>query len=226
MHARSKTTSVYVTHDQVEAMTMGDRIVVLRGGNIEQVGTPVELYERPLNRFVANFIGSPAMNFCELVVQRDGLQSFALLGQARLPLPSEIAGERQRIVLGVRPEHLHLGPREGDVARLSAEVLEIEFTGAQSQVRLGTEAGPLVVCAADRPQLASGDTVTVSLAADRLHFFDVDSGLRLVKQVLVLLLTAVLCGALGCATDSSHRTFQHPHCSRSSLRRWPSPVSA
>src|SRR5258706_9967878 len=65
MHARSKTTSVYVTHDQVEAMTMGDRMVVLRGGDIEQVGTPGELYERPLNRFVANFIGSPAMNFCE-----------------------------------------------------------------------------------------------------------------------------------------------------------------
>ena len=129
MHARSKTTSVYVTHDQVEAMTMGDRIVVLRGGHIEQVGTPVELYERPLNRFVANFIGSPAMNFCELMVERGGLQSFALLGQARVPLPAAMAGERQRIVLGVRPEHLHLDHRDGDVARLNAEVLEIEFTG-------------------------------------------------------------------------------------------------
>ena len=181
MHARSKTTSVYVTHDQVEAMTMGERIVVLRDGHIEQVGTPVELYERPLNRFVANFIGSPAMNFCELPVQRDGPRPFALLGEARLPLPVEMAGERQRIVLGVRPEHLQLGEREADVARLTAEVLDVEFTGAQSLVRLGTAAGPLIVCAADRPQLVPGDTVTVGLAAGRLHFFDIESGLRLAE---------------------------------------------
>jgi multiple sugar transport system ATP-binding protein len=119
------------------------------------------------------------MNFCELELRRDGVQPHALLGQERLPLPVEMTGERQRIVLGVRPEHLHLGLREGDVARLIAEVIEIEFTGAQSQVRLGTAAGPLVVCSADRPELASGDTVTVGLAAGRLHFFDVESGLCL-----------------------------------------------
>jgi len=180
MHARSKTTSVYVTHDQVEAMTMGDRIVVLRGGRIEQVGSPVELYERPVNRFVANFIGSPAMNFCELVVQRDGDRCSALLGETRLALAAEVAGERQRIVLGVRPEHLHLGQRAGDVALLTAEVLEVEFTGAQSLISLGTAAGPLAVCAPDRPGVKAGDVVTVGLAAGRLHFFDTETGLRLV----------------------------------------------
>ena len=179
MHARSKTTSVYVTHDQVEAMTMGDRIVVLRGGRIEQVGSPVELYERPVNQFVANFIGSPAMNFCELALQRDGDRPFALLGDTRLPLTAEVAGVRQRIILGVRPEHLHLGQREGDVALLTGAVMAVEFTGAQSLISLGTAAGPLAVCAADRPQLKSGDAVTVGLAADRLHFFDIESGLRL-----------------------------------------------
>ena len=182
MHARARTTSVYVTHDQVEAMTMGDRIVVLRGGHVEQVGTPVQLYERPVNRFVASFIGSPAMNFCELELRRDGLQCVAMLGQERLPLPVPAAGERQRIVLGVRPEHLRLGAAEGDVARLDAEVLEIEFTGAQSQVRLGTAAGPLVVFAAGRPGLSRGDRVTVGLAASRLHFFDAGSGLRLAED--------------------------------------------
>ena len=179
MHARSKTTSVYVTHDQVEAMTMGDRIVVLRGGRIEQVGSPVELYERPLNRFVASFIGSPAMNLFELALQRDGDRCFALLGDTRVALAADGAGGRQRIVLGVRPEHLHLGQREGDVAVLTAKVLAVEFTGAQSLVSLGTTAGPLAVCAADRPQLKPGDAVTVGLVADRLHFFDIESGLRL-----------------------------------------------
>jgi ABC-type sugar transport system ATPase subunit len=76
-----------------------------------------------------------------------------------------------------------VGQREGDAARLPAEVLDVEFTGAQSQVRLGTAAGPLVVCAADRPQLAAGDAVTVGLAAGRLHFFDVDSELRLAERL-------------------------------------------
>jgi multiple sugar transport system ATP-binding protein len=182
MHARSKTTSVYVTHDQVEAMTMGDRIVVLRAGQIEQVGTPVELYERPLNRFVANFIGSPSMNFCELTVQREAGLVFTLLGSTRLALPAAVAAAtsgRAQIVLGVRPEHLHMGSRDGDAATLQAEVREIEFTGAQSQINLATAAGPLMLCAADRSPLKAGDAATVGLPADRLHFFDSESGLRL-----------------------------------------------
>ena len=186
MHARSKTTSVYVTHDQVEAMTMGDRIVVLRAGRVEQVGTPVELYERPLNRFVASFIGSPSMNFCELAVLREGGLAVALLGTTRLALPAAIAdliGDRQRVVLGVRPEHLQLGIEATHPAAVPAEVIEIEVTGAQSQISLHTEAGPLVVCAADRPPLKAGDKTLVGLPSDRIHFFDTESGLRLAKEL-------------------------------------------
>ena len=186
MHARSKTTSVYVTHDQVEAMTMGDRIVVLRAGQVEQVGTPVELYERPLNRFVANFIGSPSMNFCELEVQREGGNAFGLLGTIRLALPlavADVTGSRQRLVLGVRPEHLHLGAPEADGAAIPAEVHEIEFTGAMSQINLRTATGPLVVCVADRPNLKAGDTTRVSVPAGRMHFFDSDTGLRLATGI-------------------------------------------
>jgi len=182
MHARSKTTSVYVTHDQTEAMTMGDRIVVLRAGCVEQAGTPVALYERPVNRFVAHFIGSPAMNFLDLPLQREGGRTTGLLGSVALPLPAALVlllGNRAQVTLGVRPEHLHLGSHAGDAAVLTAEVGEIEFTGAQSQLNLSTAAGPLLLCAADRPALQTGDTTPVGLPADRLHFFDADTGLRL-----------------------------------------------
>jgi len=181
MHQRSKTTSVYVTHDQVEAMTMGDRIVVLRGGRIEQVGTPVALYDRPVNRFVANFIGSPAMNFLDLAVARDGQGAYAMVGTARLPLPDAVVGSspRERIVLGLRPEHLLLNPPAGHNVVLNAEVGEIEFTGAQSQITVSTAAGPLTVCAADRPALRAGEQVPLGVDTSRLHFFDFDTELRL-----------------------------------------------
>ncbi len=182
MHARSRTTSVYVTHDQVEAMTMGDRIVVLRAGQVEQAGTPAELYERPLNRFVASFLGSPAMNFCDMAVQREGDRCFGLLGPARFALPpaaAAVIGARQQVVLGLRPEYLHLGQRDGDVVALRGDVQAVEFTGAQSQINLQTSAGPLMLTVAERPPLRPGDAATVGLPADRLHFFDSTSGLRL-----------------------------------------------
>ena len=185
MHARSKTTSVYVTHDQTEAMTMGDRIVVLRAGRVEQVGTPVDLYERPLNRFVAGFIGSPAMNFLDLPLARDGDGDSvqALMGSAALTVPAGSAAQlvgRQQVTLGLRPEHLHLGSHAGDALALTAEVGEIEFTGAQSQLSLRTAAGALLLSAADRPALQAGDMTTLGLPTHRLHFFDTDTGLRLV----------------------------------------------
>ncbi len=192
LHQRSRTTSVYVTHDQVEAMTMGDRIVVLRGGRIEQVGTPVELYERPVNRFVAGFIGSPAMNFVELAVQRDAAGLHARWGETRLPLPAGVPHAAGHIVVGVRPEHLRLAPvsapppSDGDDAchafhsqGVAARVLAVEFTGAQSQIELMTADGPVSVCAAERPALAAGDDTVLQLPLARLHLFDAASGLRL-----------------------------------------------
>ncbi|MEO6665089.1 MAG: ATP-binding cassette domain-containing protein, partial [Rubrivivax sp.] len=192
LHQRSRTTSVYVTHDQVEAMTMGDRIVVLRGGRIEQVGTPVELYERPINRFVAGFIGSPAMNFVELPVQRDAAGVHVRWGDARLPLPAGLAGNAERVVVGVRPEHLRLAPdgaapqpghsdalQSFHAQGVAARVLAVEFTGAQSQIELMTAAGPVSVCAAERPLLKTGDDAVLQLPLARLHAFDAGSGLRL-----------------------------------------------
>jgi len=174
LHQRSRTTSVYVTHDQVEAMTMGDRIVVLRGGRIEQAGTPTALYDRPVNRFVAGFIGSPAMNFVELPLHREAGGLHAHWGAIRLPLPAGAAPSIERVVLGVRPEHLRLAD-----AGVSAQVRAVEFTGAQSQIDLSTEAGEMSVSTTDRPALRPGDRTHLHLPLQQLHFFDAVSGLRL-----------------------------------------------
>ncbi len=182
LHQRGRTTSVYVTHDQVEAMTMGDRIAVMSAGRIEQAGTPTALYDRPVNRFVAGFIGSPAMNFVELPLQREAGALHARWGALQLPLPVGAAPSGDRVVLGVRPEHLKLAVHidgAGDGDGVSAEVRAVEFTGAQSQVDLFTEAGGLSVCASDRPALRPGDRTRIHLPRQQLHFFDAGSGLRL-----------------------------------------------
>jgi multiple sugar transport system ATP-binding protein len=180
MHARSKTTSVYVTHDQVEAMTMGDRIVVLRGGSIEQVGTPVELYERPVNRFVASFIGSPAMNFFTLPIAFAPDHAFVTLGEHPVPLPSQIS-QQPTVDLGIRPEHLRLGLPSAGMPSLQATIASVEYTGAQSQVTVTTPHGPLVVTTNDRLAQKIGDATVVSLPPNSLHFFDGQSGMRLVS---------------------------------------------
>jgi multiple sugar transport system ATP-binding protein len=150
---------------------------------VEQAGTPVDLYERPLNRFVAGFVGSPAINFLDLPLAREGERMQARLGSVALSVPAGIAAQlvgRPQVTLGLRPEHLHLGSQAGDALALTAEVGEIEFTGAQSQVSLRTAAGMLLLSAADRPALQAGDMTTLGLPAHRLHFFDTVTGLRLV----------------------------------------------
>ena len=139
---------------------MGDKIVVLRDGRIEQAGSPAELYDRPANRFVAGFIGSPAMNFCTL------------------PAGFSTALDATRLQLGVRPEHLQLGRAPDAAAVFDCTVESIEFMGAQSQLNLQSATGPLVVNVADRPGLNSGDRVSVSAPRSRLHLFDSQSGLR------------------------------------------------
>jgi len=121
------------------------------------------------------------MNFLDLAVARDGQGAYAMVGTARLPLPDAVVGSspRERIVLGLRPEHLLLNPPAGHNVVLNAEVGEIEFTGAQSQITVSTAAGPLTVCAADRPALRAGEHVPLGVDTSRLHFFDFDTELRL-----------------------------------------------
>ena len=170
LHQRLKTTTIYVTHDQIEAMTMADRIVVLNNGVVEQVGAPLELYDRPGNLFVAGFIGSPAMNLLAGTVRAGRAAHFEAADGSRLPLPkipAELNG--RAAVYGIRPEHLQLG--EG----LDIEVSVIEPMGSETQV-VGRLAGEKVI-GVFRERIATrpGDRLAVA----PVHLFDAETGARL-----------------------------------------------
>ncbi|NJM82286.1 MAG: sn-glycerol-3-phosphate ABC transporter ATP-binding protein UgpC [Tabrizicola sp.] len=172
LHLRLKTTTVYVTHDQIEAMTMADRIVVMRSGRIEQVGAPLELYDRPANVFVAGFIGSPSMNMIGGVVHGGMVQ----VGDVRLPLPAGvIAVDGQEVILGVRPEHLSVRS-EG----FQGSVAVVEPTGSETHVVVRVAAGAeLIAVFRDRVAFRPGDALTLFPEIGKAHVFDRASGMRL-----------------------------------------------
>lgn len=162
LHQRLKNTMVYVTHDQVEAMTLADRIVVFRAGRVEQVGTPLELYRQPANRFVAGFIGSPAMNFLEATCVN---QTIELQGRAVCKRP----GSDGKVTLGVRPEHLKIDP-EG---YFSGAVQVFEHLGGESFVHLALDSGQTLVAKLDgEQQFRPGDRCTLGIDEDKCHVFD------------------------------------------------------
>ncbi len=176
MHQRIGTTTVYVTHDQIEAMTLADRIVVLNGGIIEQVGTPVELFDSPGNRFVADFIGSPSMNFIEGVIERgDGGLSLRN-ADAVIPLPPGTGMEPGRKVLfGIRPEHLSIDPAEGFPCSVSV----VESNGNESMVVAACGRTTLNIVIHERVAFRPGDAIRLSAKGGRCHFFDIDTGRRI-----------------------------------------------
>jgi len=176
LHRRLQVTSIYVTHDQIEAMTMADRIVVLNGGRIEQIGTPEELYDRPANVFVAGFIGSPSMNMMPGTVAPDG--GFVLDPGTRLAglLPPAPAG--QAVILGVRPEHVLFDPAAGGGNGL-ARVLEVQPTGADTIVVCDLAGQPLVASQRDHAHLVRGSELAVAFAPGRLQWFDAATGVAL-----------------------------------------------
>jgi multiple sugar transport system ATP-binding protein len=172
LHQRLRTTSVYVTHDQIEAMTMADQIVVMHDGRIEQTGSPLDLYDRPANRFVAGFIGSPAMNFID-GTQKDGAVVSA--SGARLPIAAATAANDGRaLVYGIRPEHLDLAD-DG----FEAEVVVIEPTGSETQLfaRLGQQ--EIVAIFRERHEFAPGQKIRLKPRAPVAHLFDASSGQRI-----------------------------------------------
>jgi multiple sugar transport system ATP-binding protein len=172
LHQRLKTTSVYVTHDQIEAMTMADQIVVMHDGRIEQTGSPLELYDRPANRFVAGFIGSPAMNFID-GTQKDG--ALVAANGARLPVAgAKAANDGRAMVYGIRPEHLDLAD-DG----FEAEVVVIEPTGSETQLfaRLGEQ--EIVAIFRERHDFAPGQKIRLKPRAPVAHLFDASSGQRI-----------------------------------------------
>ncbi|GGD98518.1 ABC transporter ATP-binding protein [Aureimonas endophytica] len=181
LHQSLGATSIYVTHDQIEAMTLADRIVAMDGGEIQQIGTPLDLYERPASRFVAGFIGSPAMNFVSGRVKRgeDGAPVLDLGGGRRLALPAGTgAAEGSELSVGIRPEHVLLGEAARGIGA-ACPVDLVEPTGMGTIVHCSY--GPVAVKAfvAGISALKAGDTVPLALPAERLHLFAGDSGRRL-----------------------------------------------
>jgi multiple sugar transport system ATP-binding protein len=182
---RLEVSTVYVTHDQVEAMTMGDKVAVLRDGKLQQYDTPSALYDRPRNAFVAGFIGSPAMNLLDL--PRSG--SAVHLGEATIPMTRELAaaaGDRDRLTVGVRPEHWHVGGVDGGDAEdgvgvVKAVVDVVEELGSESYLyaHLADDSSTsIVVRGPGRVRARFGDPITVRPDPDALHFFDPESGAR------------------------------------------------
>jgi multiple sugar transport system ATP-binding protein len=189
LHQRLKTTIVYVTHDQVEAMTMGSRIAVMSEGLLQQVGTPQELYDRPVNRFVAGFIGSPAMNFLDVAVKGSGDGTVLEANEVRIPVPPrfrQVVGDGattgKRFIAGIRPEHLDIGQSGGDNAIMPATADVVEYLGNEELLHL-TAAGQDIVAVVDAShKVRPGDQLQVTIPLDKVHLFDPESGLSLGAQ--------------------------------------------
>jgi multiple sugar transport system ATP-binding protein len=179
LHDRLETTAIYVTHDQVEAMTLGDRVVVMKDGWIQQVGEPMELYSRPANKFVAGFIGSPAMNFVDVTINDAGGTITAETQGLRLTVPPAKAGtlrpyKGQSVTLGVRPEDVHVATA-ADPAQYSFDTTVDVVEPLGSEILLDVRAGSATLVARVEPsvRVKVHESVRLAVNADRLHFFDV-----------------------------------------------------
>jgi multiple sugar transport system ATP-binding protein len=176
LHQRLKTTTVYVTHDQIEAMTMADKIVVMQDGIVEQMGAPLDLYDNPANKFVAGFIGSPAMNFLDGTLKVNGGQPWVETANgARLPITTAPASSNGRPVsYGIRPEHLDFAD-----SGIEAEVVVVEPTGSETQIVARVGAQELIAVFRERHQVQPGDTIHLQPRAQVAHLFDKETGQRL-----------------------------------------------
>ncbi|WP_415769488.1 ABC transporter ATP-binding protein [Pseudomonas sp. LB3P38] len=175
LHDRLGSTMIYVTHDQVEAMTLADKIVVLNGGRVEQVGSPRELYERPASRFVAGFLGSPRMNFLAARLHASGKTSLVdcpVLGMTSLPFDSSNLAADAQLSLGIRPEHVSLKAADGTAGVV---VTVVEYLGSETYVHLDTGQDEPLICRCEvNAGWQVGDRVELQLEIGNLHLFDAD----------------------------------------------------
>jgi multiple sugar transport system ATP-binding protein len=169
LHQRLKTTTVYVTHDQVEAMTMADRIAVMNEGRIEQLGAPLELYDRPANLFVAQFIGSPAMNVFEGVFRKDSVEALG----AYWPCETR-AQEGQRVAYGIRPEHLRL-----EQGGITGQIEVVEPMGAETEILVKVGGQTLNMMTHGRASVGPGERVSLAPQPSQAHLFDAGTGRRI-----------------------------------------------
>ena len=185
LHQRLGVTAFYVTHDQVEAMTMGQRIVVMRDGWIQQTSTPLGLYDRPANRFVAGFIGNPAMNFLRMRVDAAGERLTAAFGDLGIPdgFQASLQTRREREVwAGIRPEHLFIAPPDAGAGVLAGTVELIEPLGSVIEVQVNVD-GTIVIAQVDRDSpVRVGEILKLRADTVRLHLFDIESDVSLLDS--------------------------------------------
>jgi multiple sugar transport system ATP-binding protein len=191
IHQRLGTTMVYVTHDQIEAMTMGTRIAVMSEGLLQQVGTPQTLYDTPANRFVAGFIGSPSMNFIDVTLQGTGADA-KLVGASNfsVPLPPRLrdsvaALAGRKIIAGVRPEHLELNDAGPDSAKFPGRADVVEYLGNEELIHVTAANQDIVAIVDSSHRVKPGDELTLALPMSKLHLFDAESGISLVSEQAV-----------------------------------------
>ncbi|HEU6440095.1 MAG TPA: sn-glycerol-3-phosphate ABC transporter ATP-binding protein UgpC [Terriglobales bacterium] len=183
LHQRLNTTFVYVTHDQIEAMTMGTRIAVMNEGRLQQVGTPQELYDRPINRFVAGFIGSPAMNFATVEVTGTSDKLEIVGPSITLPMPPQfresvgVAG--RQLIVGFRPEHLILGPVSGGSATVNAKAEVVEYLGNEELIHASGDGRDIVAVIDSSYRVRPGDMLEMRVPLERIQLFDPDTNFAL-----------------------------------------------
>ncbi len=189
LHQRLKTTVVYVTHDQVEAMTMGTRIAVMNQGILQQVGTPQQLYKQPANQFVAGFIGSPAMNFVDVAVEGSGDLARLRGGSFESPIPPRLrealaSTAGRKLVMGVRPEQFDAGTGDGTVGTVRTNVDVVEYLGNEEllHVRAGEQDVVAVVDADLR--VRPGDVLDLTFPLDEVYLFDDETGVSLTESAV------------------------------------------
>ena len=180
-----QTTMIYVTHDQVEAMTLGDRLAVMDKGTIQQVGTPIDLYNKPVNRFVGSFIGSPAMNFVEGEISGGDAPEFKT-SFATLPVPERFRSELKgrKLTLGIRPEDLYVSvsdETEGNIHHIDAVIDVTETLGNEMIFHVDAGGQRLVVREDPDVRGSHGDKIRLSIDLDRIHFFDGNTGASLLS---------------------------------------------
>jgi multiple sugar transport system ATP-binding protein len=181
LHRELGTTSIYVTHDQVEAMTLADRIVAMNGGAVQQVGTPLDLYDRPTNLFVASFIGSPAINVLDGILRCEGDNRLIMLESGeQLPVPPRIQGrDGQAVKVGIRPEDVQVSLR--DAGSRMGQIELVEPMGLGTILHIRTLQGTLKAFVLERTDYPIGTSIAYSLPADRLHIFDAQTSQRIAE---------------------------------------------
>jgi multiple sugar transport system ATP-binding protein len=177
LHQRLKTTIVYVTHDQVEAMTMGQRIAVMSQAKLQQVGPPQELYDHPINKFVAGFIGSPAMNFFPVTLEGSGEGATLKGGGIEIPLVASLregvgATTGRDFIVGVRPEHLDVAAVTGEYATAQSKADVVEYLGNEELLHVEVAGVDIVAVVSAERRVRPGDVVTLHFPLDKIHLFD------------------------------------------------------